>query len=234
MVTLSRVLPGVAAAGGYRDLATLTRVELAEMIRDAFENPVNLVPSAGGRPRATDDPVVLIVVVVKETHADGSVHFHAVVKLSKKMRFKMAKATLQHRHKLASHWSCTHTQLWSAVRYVHIGSPRKPIVDSAPHQWTHNGRVLDLTERSQEPFNAPAWRGRREKAEAKAIVDEKPSPVFNKLDFNALVLSKHLHTKASLLAYVQEYASPAAKLYVARNQRRLVEHIEDAHDWADA
>ena len=56
--------------------------------------------------------------------------------------------------------------------------------------------MLDFTERSQEPFNAPAWRGRREKAEAKAIVDEKPSPVFNKLDFNALVLSKHLHTKA--------------------------------------
>jgi hypothetical protein len=233
LVTSSRVLPGVAAAGGYRDLATVTRAEFAEMIRDAFDNPV-VLGSSGGRPRTTDSPMVLVVVVAKEAHADGSPHLHAVVKLSRNMRFKTAKSTLEQRHKLASHWSCTHTQLWSAIRYLHIATPRKPTVDGAPHQWTHDGRVLDLTACAQEPFTAVAWRMRREKAEAKAIVDERPAPSFNKLDFNSLVISKHLHTKASLLAYVQKYASPAAKLYVAKQQRRLVEHIEDAHEWAEA
>ena len=65
-------------------------------------------------------------------------------------------------------------------------------------------------------------------------MEETPAPNFNKLDFIAFVLSKHLHTKASLLAHVQDYASPAAKLFVSKHQRRLVEYIEDAQEWAEA
>ena len=233
LVTVSRVLPGVAATAGYRDLSTLTRAELVEMIKDSFENPL-VVASAAGRPRASDDPLVLLVVVAKELHADGTTHFHAAVKLSKQMRFKMAKLTLEKRHDLPSHWSRTHTQLWSALRYLDVATPKKPIVDTEPAQWTLDGRVLDLTELSQEPFMAKTWRLRREKAEAKAIVEDTPAPNFNKLDFIALVLSKHLHTKASLLAHVQDYASPATKLFVSKHQRRLGEYIEDAQEWAEA
>ncbi len=68
-----------------------------------------------------------------------------------------------------------------------------------PPRCTHDGRDLDLTELSREPFMATAWRRRREVIEAKALVEERKAPSFNKLDFMALVLSKHLHTKASLL-----------------------------------
>ena len=48
---------------------------------------------------------------------------------------------------------------------------------------------------------AVAWRRRREKLEATAQVEGKTAPAFTKLDFTALVISKHLHTTASLLAY---------------------------------
>ena len=233
LVTVSRVLPGVAATAGYRDLSTLTGAELVEMIKGSFENPL-VVASAPGRPRASDEPLVLLVVVAKESHADGTIRSHAAMKLSREMRFKMAKLTLEKRHALPSHWSCTHTQLWTTLRYLHVGTPKKPIVDTEPAQWTLDGRFLDLTELSQEPFMAKSWRLRREKAEAKAIVEETPAPNFNKLDFIAFVLSKHLHTKASLLAHVQDYASPAAKLFVSKHQRRLVEYIEDAQEWAEA
>ncbi len=110
----------------------------------------------------------------------------------------------------------------------------RPVVDAAPEVWTHDGRDLDLTELSREPFMATAWRRRREAIEAKALVEERKAPSFNKLDFMALVLPKHLRTKASLLSYVQDHGSPAAQLFTSKNQRRLMEYIEDAQEWADA
>ncbi len=234
LVTISRVLPGVAATTGYRDLEKLTRQGVEVMVRDAFDNPLPLPSGAAGRPRTREGVLVELVVVAKEPHSDGSTHFHVVVKLKYPMRFRQAKLTLKERHQVPSHWSCSHTQVWTAVRYLKVATPKKPVVDKDPWTWTHDGREADLTEMAREPFVAVAWRKRRERAEAQAVVENKKAPNFNKLDFFALVLSKHLHTKASLLSYVQEKGSPAAQLYVTKLQRRLAELIEDAQEWADA
>jgi hypothetical protein len=67
--------------------------------------------------------------------------------------------------------------------------------------------------------------------EATAAADGKKAASFNKLDFMALVLSKHLHTKASLISYVQGHGSPGAQLFTSKNQRRVMEYIEDAQEW---
>ena len=232
LVTISRVLPG--AATEYRDLRTVTRDSVAAMLRDSFDNPV---PSAvGGRPREAAEGQVLVdcVIVAQEAHADGSPHFHAAIKLTRQMRFRPAKQTLVARHMIPSHWSCSHTQLWSAVRYIHVPTPRKPVVDQHVWAWAHDGRPLDLMEMSREPWTAAAWRKRREGQELSAALEDKKQPAFTKLDLQSLILSKHLHTKASLLAYVQSHGSPAAQLYVSRQQRRIVEFIEDAQEWASA
>ena len=229
--TVSRVLPRTAA--GHRDIEAITKPELVNMVRDAFDNPVG-AGSAGGRPRTRTGSPVDFVVAVKEPHADGTSHFHFVVKLRWTMKFKQAKATLMERHRIPSHWSCSHSQVWSAIRYLVVPSPKKPVVDATPGEWTSDGRALDLAELSREPWVAPAWRKRREAMEAKAAAEEKKAPGFNKLDFMALVLSKHLHTKASLISYVQEHGCPAAQVFTSKNQRRVVEYIEDAQEWAEA
>ena len=231
--TVSHVLPGAHVAGKYRNIENLDKAELASFVRDAFDNPIT-TGNAGGRPRTRQDSPVDMIIVVKEAHADGTSHFHFVVRLTRCMRFKQAKATLAERHQLPSHWSCTHTQLWSAVRYTCVPSPKKPLIDSAPLAWTHDGRNLDLVELSQEPFQATAWRQHREKAVSIALAEDKKVPSLNKLDFMALILSKHLHTKASLLSYVQDCGSPQAQLFASKHQRRLVEYIEDAQEWAEA
>ena len=57
LVTVSRVLPGVASAGGYRDIEKLTRRELADAIRNAFDSPVASA-SGAGCPRTRDGPLV--------------------------------------------------------------------------------------------------------------------------------------------------------------------------------
>jgi hypothetical protein len=189
--------------------------------------------SSGGRPRA-EAAVVDCTVVVQEAPADGSPHFHAVVKLFRQMRFKLAKQTLQERHRLPSHWSSSHSQLWSAIRYIHVATPSKPHVDADRFVWTSDDRALDLWELSREPFTAEAWRKRGEKKEASAVAADKKSPTYNALYFKSLIISKHLHTKASLLAYVQDFGSPSQQIFASKNQRRLNELIEDAHEWAEA
>ena len=57
LVTVSRMLPGAAVGGCYRDLEKLSRRELADAIRDAFEKPVSTAARAG-RPRTREGPLV--------------------------------------------------------------------------------------------------------------------------------------------------------------------------------
>ena len=137
LITFSRVLadPGMPNSA-YKDLQTASRQEISDAVLDSFCNP--LQSSAGGRPRNTDDeePIVKLLVTFKEHHADGSDHFHVAVRLSRQSRFQAVKRTLQQRHRLASHFSCSHTLVWSAVRYGFVASPSKAEVDGSPWVWT--------------------------------------------------------------------------------------------------
>ena len=58
---------------------------------------------------------------------------------------------------------------------------------------------------------------------ATAAVEGKTAAAFNKLDFMALVLPKHLHTTASLISYVQGHGSPGAQVFTIKNKRRVME-----------
>ena len=116
LVTVSRVLPATLAnVPGFRDLAQLSREDIANAMRDALENPMK--GDGGGRPRPSEPSSrVSALVVFQEAHADQSVHFHVVVRLTAYSRFAAAKRTLREKHGLPSHWSCSHKQFWSALR----------------------------------------------------------------------------------------------------------------------
>ena len=236
LITFSRVLEEALAsspAGAvYKDLALLSHADIAASVRDAFDNPV-LSGARGGRPRKTDLARVSFLVVFKEHHADESVHYHVVVRLVENTRFSTAKRTLRERHGLASHFSCTHTQVWSALRYCHIETPAKPEVDAEPHQWSSDGRDLDLFALSQQPFNAEIWRKRREASEKEAS-SKQAKTVFDLMDLTSLVMSKHLYSKDSLLAYVQKYGSMVMQRMVRKRQSSLLKDIEEIKEWASA
>ena len=235
LVTISRIRAATLPNGiQYQDLENLGRAEIGEAVRDAFDNPESA--GLGGRPRRQGvDAISMVVflVVFREHHEDDAVHFHCVVKLRKQMRFAAAKRTLRVRHRLPSHFSCTHTQVWTAMRYLHVETPTKPEVDAEPWQWTADGSQLDLYELSQQPYNAELWRKRREASEKMAGA-KKAKTSFNKLDLTSLIISKHLYSKDRLLAYVQNHGTSAMQLHAIRNQRRLVSDIEDAKEWASA
>ena len=229
LITFSRILPAAATLNNLRNLSDVTRSDLASMIRDAVNNPIVNT----GRPRGGDGCFVDKLVVFQETHEDGSRHFHVAMKLDRQMRFLPIKRTLRERHRLCSHWSCSHRQWWSAVRYGAIPSPRKSDVDGNPFQWVANGALLDLFDESQEPFCASAWKARREKRDCEASKQDKAA-TFGKLDLTAVVLSKGLRSRAAVLAYAQEHGTAAMQAFVNKSQRCLDKHIEDAVEWGRA
>ena len=220
-ITISRTCVDTADhASDLRNPGELTREEIATAIRDAFDKPAE--GGRAGRPRESDEPRVVMLVVFREHHADGSVHYHAAVKLASKMRFLPAKRALRERRQLASHFSCSHKQFWSAVRYGFIPSPDKPTVDSGPHTWSSTGRTMDLFALSQEPFEAEMWRRRREAKDAESYVTEEKRS-FTKMDLTSVIISKHLYTKEAVVAYVQDHGTALMQAYVNRVQRRLPE-----------
>jgi len=230
LITFSRILPETlaAAAGNLRDAASLTRQQIAAAVKNAFNNPLPPV-GGGGRPRGRMQNVVKKLVVFLEQHADGSKHYHVAVYLYVQSRWEAVKRTLKVREKLAAHFSCSHDGWWSVLRYGTEFSQKEGL-DDKPHVWLARGEVLDIFEESQEPYQAKAAVGRRQRKDAQAAQDGKTSK-FTKLDFTSIVLAKHLNSGAQVMRYVQDSGTTAMQLFVAQNQRFLNEYIEDAHEW---
>jgi hypothetical protein len=127
LATVSRVLPETLATPGVelRDITTMSREEVADCFMKAFNSPV-YEQGQGGRRRQSEEPMVSKIVVFKEEHEDGDFHFHIVIVLKGARSWKPAKRTLRIRDQVACHFSCSHTQAWSAIRYGHIPTINKP------------------------------------------------------------------------------------------------------------
>ena len=234
LLSLSRLLAETlaAAAGTLRSLETLTRQQLLGFVRNSFEEP-ETVAGRGARPRVSENPLVRKLVAVCEQHADGSWHFHVAVLLYRPCRFEAVKRALRVRHKLAAHFSCTHREWWSALRYLTHTTKKKLEVDGDREVWLAENESFNAFKESQEPWCAKAWRAKREKRDMNAAADDAPMS-FTKLDFTSLVISERLQTRAAVLRYVQKHGTDAMRIFVSRNQKRLDEFLSDAKEWQDA
>ena len=79
--TISRVLADTQAASNLRDIKAMSRPELAECVRNAFDDPLP-DPLGRGRKCARTEGIVKKIVVFKEAHQDGDAHFHIGVLLA--------------------------------------------------------------------------------------------------------------------------------------------------------
>ncbi|CAK0810352.1 unnamed protein product [Prorocentrum cordatum] len=239
LVTYSALLNAPEDAG----MANPADMDDREFFRKALLDAVaNLAPAAGsqgGRPR-TRALEVNFLLTVQEKHQDGKVHYHQAVKLSHETRFLPIKTALRQRSKLASHWSTSHTELWSAVRYLTRTSDRKKSVDRSPDVWAKDGSAPNLYEMGNEGWGAKMHKRRREQA-AMAAGDQvlersakKSKEIFGKLDLYALVVTDKLLTPRKVMTHAQKKGSLAMQNYVARNQRKLAELIEEALEWEGA
>ena len=241
LVTLAEILSETAQAAStpLRPIAGLSREGVRDVVLDAVKNPVQT--HVGGRP-ASDPVTVLKLVVAKEE----PLHFHIALQLSKRVVFMPFKLALRLRSGLASHWSISHREFWSTIRYLHFTTERKQKVDREKISWTPDGRDLDFYYESQEPFIAHAYKARREMREAQAHAQEahgqmhkkghkaSASSRFTKLDFIALAIAKSFETPAGVLEYAQAHGSEILRNFVAKHQRCLAEYLEDAKQWSAA
>ncbi len=248
LCTLSRILPETLEASDLKDVSSMTREEVGECVRKAFDDP--LMPEAGhaGRKRLRTDNIVKKLVVFLEEHSDAENHFHVPVQLAVQRVWGPAKRTLRERDGLACHFSSSHTQLWSAVRYGFIATLSKPDVDQSPFMWAVDdtwptGLALPgskgwscLFEASQRPWAADSWKACSEQAQKRKAEGDLAAKRarFTKLDLTAIILDRGLTTKAAILEYCQNNGSEAMQLWVHQNQKKLKEFLAEAQEWGEA
>ena len=219
-------LVGENAPPPLKDPASISKLEFRTALQDSIANPI-YDRRRGGRPPTRKLEVDVYVGVMEgET---GQQHHHVALRLfDAKHRFLPFKVAMRWRHGIATHWSTSHTQLWSTLRYVQCTTAHKPVVDRRPEVWTRDGRKLNLYEESQEPFMASAWNKLRENRISEPFAKKPHKDGFNKMDLSAIVLQHRLLTPNAVLGYVMEKGSKASQLWVHNKQGKLKEFIQQA------
>ena len=144
LVTLPH--PTTAMTGGSSGLkapGTLSRAQVLAIFQDVFAKPVHVDGAAPSRSGGTKH--LIKVVVFQERHAENAngereIHYHVTLCASSSFRFQPYERALRERHGLASHWSTSHHDYWSTVRYGWLPTPKKPSseLDPKPIAWNRD------------------------------------------------------------------------------------------------
>ncbi len=238
LITLSALVPTDAEdenTNPPKDVSEMSRQQILDAVLDAIANPIQDAKK-GGRPRKVEAQVEKVI-VYRERHQNGKFHFHVALKLNVVTTWLGFRNALRVRHDLASHWSSTHTEFWTAARYGYKTTPTKTEVDKDFVVHTADGKALDMEKETDEPWNAGVRRARRERRERLAHEDEvleksrnhgnsgkvvaakqkakKKEPSFTKMDFYAMVETEGWKTPAQVLAYAKHRGTEKFKLFVA-------------------
>ena len=243
LVTLPH--PSLAAqdARGLIAPDTLTREKVAEVIFDCVAHPV--YADAGAAARHMPTVRIEQMAIFREFHAPdvqgaAHAHFHVALRLSGTARFVVFKRAMQTRHRIASHWSCSHHGYWSAVRYGVMPTPKKPAasLDTEPWAWARSGTHPPLFEASQEPNTADALRRRRETKCQAASAEGNAEPRATELDLYGIIVRENFRNTADnpfahkrLIAYLKQFASPALFQFAFRTRQKLSSLIDDVWSW---
>ena len=205
--------------------------------------PAHTRNKAGWGRKATE---LECMVVFRERHAPrageavGPFHWHIALKASSCFRFAPFKRSLAVNHGLASHWSSTHTGLWSAIRYGYIPSPDKPqeVLDSEPFCWHVSGEPMDLFALSQEPLTAAALARSREAKVKQARSSGKAEPRATELDLYPIIVRHGFrngpddcNAAEKLVSYLKAHGSPALQAFAFKNRVKLSSLIDDVWSW---
>ena len=97
-----------------RDPANITKQEFHEAVMDSLANPICV---GAGRKRSKPVELDTYLGVIEGLAAAG--HHHAGLRFHKqKHSFNPFKLALRRRHRIATHWSTSHTEFFSIARYL--------------------------------------------------------------------------------------------------------------------
>ena len=245
LVTLPHPKQGVSS-DGFRLVPpdTLTK----SVVLDSFLACCRAPMHTDGRHRASGGPGIDILKtgVWREFHKQGPggdlprAHDHLAVLAAKQFRYMPVKRALLQRFGLASHWSCTHTGYWSAVRYLAMPSPKKPsrALDGNPVLWAASGVHPPPSECCHEPLTAQALRKRRLAAEAEAAENGVREPKVTEMDVWPIVVKEGFcnkpdaeHAHLELTAFAKNNCSPAMQRFLFKHRQSLLGLLDDIWRW---
>ena len=132
---------------------SLSHADVLHCLRDAFANPVYADAGNAARRDGASSGQLVKCVVYLEAHKEDETgvahkHFHVALVADRPFYFSPLKRALLARSGLATHWSTSHSGYWSAVRYGHRATPKKPLasLDPVPLAWSAVGLHPPLDE----------------------------------------------------------------------------------------
>ena len=162
-------------------------------------------------------------------------HYHApLVAGGQVFRFAPIKLALLKRFGLASHWSCTHTGYWSALRYCAVPSPKKPAAALDPSPWLWPVSHPILQDACNEPVTAKAMEQRRWALTKAAAEAGSAEARITELDVWAVVVRAGIENKdddktadMQLFKYAREHCTAKMVEYLFKNRAKLSAMIDD-------
>ena len=157
------------------------------------------------------EPLTFIFMAIfLEKHAAGEVHYHIAVLADRNFRFNPFKKELLKQGGLATHWSCTHSNYASCVRYCYLPSLKKQAeqLDPQPLLWPETGDKPHppLSQASQPPVTAAATAVRREKDRLKRAAKGQGEAKFRDVDLWPVVIQENIPDDETAAERVMLYA----------------------------
>ena len=243
LVTLPH--PRLVGDSGWRCTTTMSHEEVLRMFSDSVRHPAYVDAASAFRNETTvqaEKMVVFKEMHEPDEHGTSHPHFHIALQLSNPRGFATFKRALALHHRVASHWSCSHTGYWSAVRYGFFPTARKPqdALDPQPLVWCREGEHPTLFDCSQEPLTAAALRKRRENKVLGASAASKPEPRAGELDIYAVIVQHGFRNTdenpwahKQLIEHLQRHGSPKVVELAWKMRHRLKQFIDDVWLWEE-
>ena len=222
----------------------MSKADILQKLQQACDAPLYMHPRSV---QSGFSVALSYAAVFRELHkADAAgtahAHYHVALKAESSFRFVPVKKAMLQRFGLASHWSCSHSGYWSAIRYCSVPSPTKPLasLDTSPLLWAKDGDHPALHLCCNEPATAAAMQAKRQRRELKAAEIGKKDPRVTEYDLWPIVIESGIRNlpgdraaNLRLVQYVKAHCSEAVCAFVFKNRARLPQLIDDIWAWEE-
>ena len=221
LTTFPRPLATTSACGvRLRAPAAFTRFEPLEAFMDACQYPEYLDAKSVLQGSVVEMDMAAVFAELHKADENGAtgIHVHVASLGVRNWRFLPVKRALLKRHGLASHWSCSHRGYWSAIRYLHMPSPKKTegSLDRFPFLWARFGCHPPLSKCCNEPLTWQALVQRRDYKQKRAAEEGKTEPKVSELDVYGIIVEQGFQNTADdqtaykkLVVHVNSHCSKA-------------------------
>ena len=166
-----------------------------------------------------------------ECQSGRQVHYHVAMACDRPVRFGPLKAALLEKHQLASHWGAFGGGYHSAVAYLYVPTPKKPLrdMDPEPLRWAAEEEHPPLSEASTAPVTAKAMGEHREKDRLRRAEQGKPGK-FDDVDLWPIVVAQNFlpeeGARERIMSYARAAGGPEMVTFVFKHWSKMADLVK--------